>query len=128
MTKAPEHFEAALQRRIMEARRKPVGWTALVQWLTVPQGRMAAWVVALMVLIGSLFFLQRDNKPEPRLAGQASHTIDNHAPEPVALEAPDYVNVLLKGNGNEQVIMRLPSTIRVYMPDNDDSYYRNVSH
>jgi hypothetical protein len=39
------------------------------------------------------------------------------------------MEVLLKGTGDKEVIMRLPSTIRVSAPSmNDDYYLRNVSH
>lgn len=124
--KAPENFEAMVRRRIQEAGRASKGWNSIGRWMAIPKLQFAALGAMVIALIAVLLW-----QPKPTLDAERNPPPIAQQKAPQVLEpadGPEYVDVLLKGAGNEQVIMRLPSTIRVESPDYDESYFQNVSY
>ncbi len=59
----------------------------------------------------------------PRNPGEWPPDIEVHG------EGGEYVEYLLKGTGQDEIVVRMPKTIRVRPPgENDPSYFRYISH
>ncbi len=133
--KAPNNFDFELLERIGGSERgkeprRPV-------WHFLQGLRAPAMAMVLLVMVGGILYLQRSRiePPRPNLQVVKAPGISG-SNQPVqresieSAESMGFQEVLLRSAGDEEVILRLPRTIRINAAadvDNDE-YIKNISH
>ena len=146
---APSNFEVRLRARLRkESPRLPAFWFPF----PTPAFRFAALGILFLVAGLSAFFLyprhktgemqvtssQPKNTAYPvsvpasaRMVEYSEPALMGDWPPEIQLrgEGGEYVEYLLKGTGKDEIMVRMPKTIRVKPPgENDQSYFRYISH
>lgn len=127
--KAPEDFEAGLFKKIRSSEREKQ--RAPFIWRYVHPIKAGVYAMVLVLVLGGLLRWQ-EFKPSQPPAISNSHTLKNPPPPDNKPADPsdksEYVEVLLEETGDQDVVLRLPKTIRIDSPLDNDYYMKNISY